>query len=50
MAPHTTRSERIVTVGRAGVLVDCDGTLVDTNYLHALAWSRALAISATGRR
>jgi HAD superfamily hydrolase (TIGR01509 family) len=24
------------------VLVDCDGTLVDTNYLHALAWSRAL--------
>jgi len=31
-----------VTAGRAGVLVDCDGTLVDTNYLHALAWSRAL--------
>jgi HAD superfamily hydrolase (TIGR01509 family) len=31
-----------VTTGRAGVLVDCDGTLVDTNYLHALAWSRAL--------
>jgi HAD superfamily hydrolase (TIGR01509 family) len=28
--------------GRAGVLVDCDGTLLDTNYLHALAWSRAL--------
>lgn len=28
--------------GRAGVLVDCDGTLVDTNYLHAIAWSRAL--------
>jgi HAD superfamily hydrolase (TIGR01509 family) len=27
---------------RAGVLVDCDGTLLDTNYLHALAWSRAL--------
>src|SRR3954468_9302416 len=26
---------------RAGVLVDCDGTLLDTNYLHALAWSRA---------
>jgi HAD superfamily hydrolase (TIGR01509 family) len=23
------------------VLVDCDGTLLDTNYLHALAWSRA---------
>jgi HAD superfamily hydrolase (TIGR01509 family) len=30
------------TTGRAGVLVDCDGTLVDTSYLHALAWSRAL--------
>ena len=24
------------------VLVDVDGTLVDTNYLHALAWWRAL--------
>ena len=28
--------------GRSGVLVDVDGTLVDTNYLHTLAWSRAL--------
>lgn len=27
---------------RAGVLFDVDGTLVDTNYLHTLAWSRAL--------
>ncbi len=27
---------------RAGVLVDSDGTLLDTNYLHTLAWSRAL--------
>ena len=26
----------------AGVLLDVDGTLVDTNYLHTLAWSRAL--------
>jgi HAD superfamily hydrolase (TIGR01549 family) len=26
----------------AGVLFDVDGTLFDTNYLHALAWSRAL--------
>jgi HAD superfamily hydrolase (TIGR01509 family) len=26
---------------RAGVLLDVDGTLVDTNYLHTLAWSRA---------
>jgi HAD superfamily hydrolase (TIGR01509 family) len=25
-----------------GVLLDVDGTLVDTNYLHALAWSRGL--------
>jgi len=24
------------------VLLDVDGTLVDTNYLHTLAWSRAL--------
>jgi HAD superfamily hydrolase (TIGR01509 family) len=28
---------------RAGILFDVDGTLVDTNYLHTLAWSRALA-------
>ncbi len=28
--------------GRAGVLLDVDGTLVDSNYLHTLAWSRAL--------
>jgi HAD superfamily hydrolase (TIGR01509 family) len=28
---------------RPGVLVDVDGTLVDTNYLHTLAWARALA-------
>jgi len=27
---------------RAGLLLDVDGTLVDTNYLHTLAWSRAL--------
>lgn len=26
---------------RAGVLFDLDGTLVDTNYLHTVAWSRA---------
>ncbi|MFN8051546.1 MAG: HAD family hydrolase [Acidimicrobiales bacterium] len=26
----------------AGVLLDVDGTLVDTNYLHTLAWARAL--------
>jgi HAD superfamily hydrolase (TIGR01509 family) len=28
--------------GAAGVLFDVDGTLVDTNYLHVLAWSQAL--------
>ena len=27
---------------RPGILFDVDGTLADTNYLHALAWSRAL--------
>ena len=26
---------------RCGVIFDLDGTLVDTNYLHVLAWSRA---------
>lgn len=26
---------------RPGVLLDVDGTLVDSNYLHTLAWSRA---------
>jgi HAD superfamily hydrolase (TIGR01509 family) len=29
-------------LGRMGVLVDVDGTLLDTNYLHTMAWSRAL--------
>ena len=28
--------------GRAGVLLDVDGTLLDTNYLHALAWWQAM--------
>lgn len=28
---------------RPGVLFDVDGTLVDTNYLHTLAWSRAFS-------
>jgi HAD superfamily hydrolase (TIGR01509 family) len=27
---------------RSGVLFDVDGTLTDTNYLHTLAWSRAI--------
>jgi HAD superfamily hydrolase (TIGR01509 family) len=29
-------------VTRAGTLVDVDGTLVDSNYHHTIAWSRAL--------
>lgn len=30
-----------VASGRAGVVFDIDGTLLDTNYLHVLAWSAA---------
>jgi HAD superfamily hydrolase (TIGR01509 family) len=30
-------------MGSAGVLFDVDGTLVDTSYLHTVAWSRAFA-------
>jgi len=30
-----------VSGDRPGVLLDVDGTLVDTNHLHVLAWSRA---------
>lgn len=29
--------------GRPGVLFDVDGTLIDSNYLHTLAWARAFA-------
>jgi HAD superfamily hydrolase (TIGR01509 family) len=32
----------VATELKPGVLFDVDGTLADTNYLHALAWSRAL--------
>lgn len=32
-----------VPSSRAGVIFDVDGTLVDSNYLHTVAWSRALA-------
>jgi beta-phosphoglucomutase-like phosphatase (HAD superfamily) len=28
-------------MSRAGVLLDIDGTRLDTNDLHTLAWSRA---------
>lgn len=34
--------ESISSGARPGVLIDLDGTLVDTNYLHTLAWARAL--------
>jgi phosphoglycolate phosphatase-like HAD superfamily hydrolase len=30
-----------VTAGRIAAIVDIDGTLVDSNYQHALAWYRA---------
>ncbi len=30
------------TTGRPGVLFDVDGTLLDTNYLHVLAWWQAM--------
>jgi HAD superfamily hydrolase (TIGR01509 family) len=29
-------------MSRAGVIFDLDGTLVDTTYLHVVAWSRSL--------
>jgi HAD superfamily hydrolase (TIGR01509 family) len=32
-----------MSASRPGVLFDLDGTLVDTNYLHTVAWARALA-------
>nr|MBA3268077.1 HAD family hydrolase [Acidimicrobiia bacterium] len=31
-----------MTDSRPAILFDVDGTLVDTNYLHTLAWWRAL--------
>jgi HAD superfamily hydrolase (TIGR01509 family) len=37
---HDDRTDREEL--RPGVLFDVDGTLIDTNYLHTLAWSRAL--------
>ena len=40
--PRHQRLRTAVTVLRAGVLLDVDGTLLDSNYLHTLAWSRAL--------
>lgn len=34
--------------GRSGVLFDVDGTLLDTNYLHTVAWWRALRDAGHG--
>lgn len=47
MAPGRSGHGAVVTGQRSGVLFDVDGTLVDTNYLHTLAWARAFA--AVGR-
>ena len=33
----------------SGVFVDVDGTLVDSNYHHTIAWSRALRVVAVYR-
>lgn len=33
---------KVMTSPRAGVLFDVDGTLVDTNYFHTVAWTRGL--------
>ena len=33
-----------------GILFDVDGTLVDTNYLHTLAWSGRSGPRGSGRR
>lgn len=35
-------AEAMTTNGPAGVLVDVDGTLVDTTYLHTVCWWEAL--------
>ena len=34
---------RVGTTVDEGAIVDIDGTLVDTNYHHTIAWSRAFA-------
>ncbi|MGN6246218.1 MAG: HAD family hydrolase [Motilibacteraceae bacterium] len=34
-----------MVAGAPGVLLDVDGTLVDTSYLHAVCWAEALAQS-----
>jgi len=38
---ESTRGAKMEHGGRSGVLVDVDGTLLDTNYLHTVAWARA---------
>ncbi|GDY28671.1 haloacid dehalogenase [Gandjariella thermophila] len=41
MSSHGTRADRGARGERDTVVFDVDGTLVDTNYHHALAWFRA---------
>jgi HAD superfamily hydrolase (TIGR01509 family) len=36
-----TPATRVTAVGMAVAILDIDGTLVDTNYQHAIAWHRA---------
>jgi len=38
--PPSTLIDKLLAMSRIA-LVDVDGTLVDTNYHHALAWARA---------
>src|SRR5207248_1880304 len=38
--PGPGRGSRMITHSGRAVLFDVDGTLVDTNYLHVLAWRR----------
>ncbi len=33
---------KAMTEAKAGILFDVDGTLCDTNYLHAVAWARGI--------
>jgi HAD superfamily hydrolase (TIGR01509 family) len=43
MSPGTAKAGWLPA--RRAVLFDLDGTLVDSNYLHTIAWSRALQAS-----
>jgi HAD superfamily hydrolase (TIGR01509 family) len=41
MAPPGIGQEGVVSTSSAAAILDIDGTLVDTNYHHAVAWFRA---------